>query len=139
MGEIRIEEDKIEQLNAGREPKEFKKFPEEEGGGYAAGIMMFHQLHCLNYLRQYTWGDYYERHNMTPPLHSTAVGQRMHVDHCIEELRKTIMCYGDTTPMLVEILPDAPIGMKSDFDARHRCRKFDKLHKWVEDHVVKKW
>ena len=76
---------------------------------------------------------------MTLPLKSTAVGQRMHADHCIEELRKTIMCYGDTTPMLVEILPDAPIGKKSDFDARHKCRKFDKLQGWMGEHVVNKW
>ncbi|KAM7187955.1 protein of unknown function (DUF3328) domain containing protein [Rhypophila sp. PSN 637] len=137
MGEIRIPEDKIPILNEGRPHKEFKKFPD---GGYAAGVMMFHQLHCINYIRQYTWGmDYYDRHNMSRPLKSTAVGQRMHVDHCIEELRKTIMCYGDTTPMLVEILPDAPIGKKSDFDARHRCRNFDKLHGWMEEHVVNKW
>lgn len=27
--------------------------------GYRAAIEVFHQLHCLNLLRQFTWKDYY--------------------------------------------------------------------------------
>jgi len=27
--------------------------------GYRAAIEVFHQLHCLNLLRQYTWKEYY--------------------------------------------------------------------------------
>jgi hypothetical protein len=108
-------------------------------GGYAAAIMVFHQLHCLDYIRQYTWGDYYERHNMSVPLKASAVGQRMHVDHCIEELRKTLMCYGDTTPFLTIVDPNAPIGAKADFDARHKCRDYEKIRVWMVDNLVYPW
>jgi hypothetical protein len=107
---VSISESKLADLNKGRPPKVWKMFPQERGGGYAAATMVFHQLHRLNYIRQYTWGDYYERHNSTVPLCSSEVGRRMHTDHCIEELRKSLMCYGDTTPMLVEIDPEAPLG-----------------------------
>lgn len=101
--------------------------------------MALHQLHCLDYIRKYTWGDFYRRHNMTEPLKSTAVGKRMHVDHCIEELRKTLMCYGDTTPMLVELDPTAPLGERSDFDARHKCRNFEKIRSWTEQNLKISW
>jgi hypothetical protein len=33
-------------------------------------------------------------------LRASDVGNRMHVDHCIETLRKALMCHGDVTPFL---------------------------------------
>ena len=158
VGEANIPAEGIQFLDKDRPEVEWKRLPAEDGGGYAATFMVFHQLHCLvspaccssvlsgasnalleNLIRQYTWGDFYARHNMSIPLRSSAVGNRMHVDHCIEELRLTFMCMGDTTPLLVEIDPTAPIGEKSDFNARHRCRNYDKLARWMEDNVVVRW
>ncbi|TKX26560.1 hypothetical protein C1H76_1092 [Elsinoe australis] len=139
-GETNIPKDKLHLLlTAEKAKKQWKTLPEEKGGGYAVALGVFHQLHCLDYIRWYTWGDYYERHNLTNPQKNSAVGNRMHVDHCIEELRKTLMCYGDTTPMLVEIDPSAPIGERSDFDSRHRCRNYEKIRSWMVDHLAIKW
>ncbi|KAF4552928.1 Hypothetical protein D9617_8g049410 [Elsinoe fawcettii] len=139
-GEANIPRDKLHHLVTGvKADKKWKTLPADKGGGYAAAIGVFHQLHCLDYIRQYTWGDYYERHNLTNPHKSSAVGRRMHTDHCIEELRKTLMCYGDTAPMLVEVDPEAPIGERSDFDSRHKCRDYEKLRRWLVDHLAVKW
>jgi hypothetical protein len=42
------------------------------------------------------------RYAMPPTeLNSTAVGNRMHVDHCIETLRLALMCFADVTPILM--------------------------------------
>ena len=76
---------------------------------------------------------------MTPPLRSSEVGKRMHADHCIEELRKTLMCYGDTTPFLTWLDESAPIGERADFDARHKCRDFESLRAWIEENLVFAW
>ena len=60
----------------------------------------------------------------------------MHVDHCIEALRLTLMCHGDTTPMLVLDDSSSPIGLKADFSAHHKCRKFDNLRSWMVKHEL---
>jgi hypothetical protein len=64
--------------------------------GYIGGIEVFHHLHCLNLVRQYTWVDHYE----TPPsdLLAGPVGNRMHVDNYIETLRLALTCNADITP-----------------------------------------
>jgi hypothetical protein len=36
------------------------KVPEEEGGGYLAGLEASHQIHCVNLLRMYTYFDHYK-------------------------------------------------------------------------------
>ncbi|RAK91965.1 hypothetical protein BO79DRAFT_214911 [Aspergillus costaricaensis CBS 115574] len=35
------------------------KAPPHLGDGYVGGIEVFHQLHCVNLIRQYTYYDYY--------------------------------------------------------------------------------
>lgn len=60
----------------------------------------------------------------------------MLVDHCIEALRLTLMCHGDTTPYLIERDPEAPVGARADFSAHHRCRKFDPLVEWMSLNIV---
>lgn len=90
-----------------------------------------------NTIRQYTWGDYYDRHGMPTNLPSgSLVGNRMHVDHCIETLRLVLMCHADTTPVLLEVDPKAPKGARADFDAHHKCRNFEKLRDWMDENVV---
>ena len=58
----------------------------------------------------------------------------MHVDHCIEALRLTLMCHGDTTPYLIEVDPEAPVGARADFNAHHRCQMFVPLVEWMGEH-----
>ncbi|KAG4427682.1 hypothetical protein IFR05_016836, partial [Cadophora sp. M221] len=95
-----IPEDKISLFNE-TEPSKLMRVPAELGTGYMATIEAFHQLHCLNLIRKYTWMQM-GRYTMPPPeLNSTAVGNRMHVDHCIETLRLALMCFADVTPILM--------------------------------------
>lgn len=60
----------------------------------------------------------------------------MHVDHCFEALRIALMCFGDTTPLLIREDPDAPAGARADFDTHHKCRNFDKLEEWIDTNWV---
>ncbi len=65
-----------------------------------------------------------------------AIGGRMHVDHCIETLRLSLMCYADITPMLL-LDDNDPQGIGSaDFNVHHKCRDFDKIVEYVEEHGV---
>ena len=93
-----------------------------------------------NLIRQYTWRDWYRRHPdvvATPAdMRGTDVASRMHVDHCIEALRLTLMCHGDTTPYFVIEDESAPLGKKADFSPHHTCRNFAKIATWTEDNQL---
>ena len=138
-GLIRIPESHLAELN--RTTSEgghhtLIKAPDRNGGTeYFAMIDGFHQIHCLNLIRQYTWRDYYFNHQHivdTPAdLLDSDVGARMHVDHCIEALRLTLMCHGDTTPLFAYKDERAPGGLRADFSAHHRCTNWDRLADWM--------
>ncbi|GAW15925.1 hypothetical protein ANO14919_053470 [Xylariales sp. No.14919] len=116
-----------------RSTEGLRRVPEDIGTGFVGFLEVFHQLHCLNTIRQYTWlqaGKY-----KTPPskFNTSPVGQRMHVDHCIETVRLALMCFGDLTPVLIREAPETVQAMKADFDSHHKCRNFDKIRKWHDD------
>ena len=130
----------------------------KHGGGFYVQIELFHQLHCLvsysqislrrsipiwsaqDMLRQYTWRDYYERHQdiLKVPINfrDSPVALRMHMDHCIEELRAALMCHGDVTPYLSIIDPEQTGGTRADFSPHRRCRKFDPLVAYMREHAI---
>lgn len=108
--------------------------------GYIAGVEVFHHLHCLNVLRQYTWKDSYPD-DMIPSLFklNTPVVARAHADHCIDTLRQALMCAADVTPYLVykaEPAPGSHVAAREDFQAYHKCRNFDHLLDWIKENGV---
>ncbi|KXL43776.1 MAG: hypothetical protein FE78DRAFT_122064, partial [Acidomyces sp. 'richmondensis'] len=107
----------------------------ELGHGFLAGIEVFHHLHCLNTIRQYTWLDYDDE---LPEgfLRENPVLNRMHVDHCIETLRLSLQCSADITPYLVLRADNSTLGARADFDAFHKCKKFDRLVDWMDTHAA---
>jgi len=88
---------------------------------------------CIqNMIRQFTWRHLYSEEDMPPDI-ATPLAGRMHVDHCIETLRLSLMCYADVTPLLIYVDPNAPIGYRADFNIHHKCRDFDKLVEYVDN------
>lgn len=53
-----IDEEDVARLRKNKD--EIVRVPDEEGGGYLAGLEASHQLHCVNILRMYTHFDYYK-------------------------------------------------------------------------------
>ncbi|CAJ2504757.1 Uu.00g121510.m01.CDS01 [Anthostomella pinea] len=115
--------------------------------GYSSILEAFHQLHCLNLIRQFTWRDYYYEHlqewlampenqrmvDLNVSDHRS-VGDRMHVDHCIETLRLQLMCNADVTPLLILLDDSSEHGTAADFNTHHKCRNWDKLLDWQDKH-----
>lgn len=58
----------------------------------------------------------------------------MHVDHCIETLRLSLMCAADVTPMLVLKDESKESGTSADFNTFHKCRNFDAILEWQNAH-----
>lgn len=51
-----------------------------------------------------------------------------HVRHCIDYLRQSLMCHGDTT---IEVKPVGVNGVRG-FGTEHQCQDWEQLTSWVE-------
>ncbi|KAJ3577238.1 hypothetical protein NPX13_g3325 [Xylaria arbuscula] len=143
-GMIEVSQNVVEKLNKSTENLK-PVVSDASNRGYAAVLEVFHHLHCLNQIRQFTWKDYYAIHmsewvqehpliidlNVTNPQNDM---DRKHVDHCIEALRLQLMCAADVTPVLLQ--PDPDLGVKADFDVYHRCRDWDMITNWQYNNKV---
>lgn len=127
---VEIPADKIAELNR-TEADNLKRVPEDVGTGYVAIIEVFHQLHCLNMIRMFTWYQAGKYPGIPDGLSDNELKNRMHVDHCLDALRIAIQCYGDVTPLFVRNGGHA--GAKADFDTHHKCRNFDKIEAWIDE------
>ncbi|KAI1108383.1 hypothetical protein F5Y14DRAFT_459724 [Nemania sp. NC0429] len=143
-GMIEVPKNMIEKLNKSTENLK-PVVSDDPNRGYAAVLEVFHHLHCLNQIRQYTWKDQYATHmsewvrehpliidlDVTNPQSDM---DRKHVDHCIEALRLQLMCAADVTPVLLQ--PDPDLGVKADFDVHHRCRNWDLITHWQHNNAI---
>ncbi|KAK3331747.1 hypothetical protein B0T19DRAFT_482180 [Cercophora scortea] len=84
------------------------------------GVSMFHQLHCLNFLRF----AYYPETVVDFPQDEIA----FHRDHCLDYIRQAIMCAGDAT-----LEPLTTLGING-MGATHQCRNFDRMFSWAYKH-----
>ncbi|TGJ79242.1 hypothetical protein E0Z10_g9525 [Xylaria hypoxylon] len=145
QGSIEISKSGVEKL--GKSTDKLMHAKNDTTRGYRGVLEVFHQLHCLNEIRQYTWKAYYATHmpdwveahrgrvdlNLTDP---NSVMDRLHVDHCIEALRLQLMCAGDVTPLLLELDEDG--DEKADFNVRHKCRKWEGITDWQFNHAIER-
>lgn len=81
-------------------------------------------------IRQYTYRDVYDYSNVTAFRASDEL-VRGHVDHCIETVRRAIMCTSDVTPMVFNRDSSRASGGKSDFNIKRKCRNFSKIQDWA--------
>ncbi|KAL1981351.1 hypothetical protein VTN96DRAFT_2742 [Rasamsonia emersonii] len=93
-------------------------------GVYPVAIGMFHQLHCINYLRiqlDLQPGD---------DPNEDEEARRKHKTHCIDYLRQVVQCHGDLTPIALWY-DDSYVGYSFDHAVVHSCRNFDAIYKWA--------
>ncbi|KAJ5614790.1 hypothetical protein N7528_008444 [Penicillium herquei] len=95
------------------------------GGWSTVGIDVFHQLHCLDTLRQGLRQDYYTKHDEEPAY-------TIHLNHCLDYLRQAVMCNVDMTPILIS-WDDKRSRPLADFEMEHTCRDFWKVRDWARE------
>jgi hypothetical protein len=79
VGDMMISRDEVKRL--GLSPDSLKITDPKTGKvGYRAAIEVFHQLHCLNLLRQFTWKEYYV--NDGGDISAEPEDVRSHVGRC---------------------------------------------------------
>ncbi|GIZ38880.1 hypothetical protein CKM354_000227900 [Cercospora kikuchii] len=103
--------------------------------GYSADVAMTHYIHCVNLLRESLWFnyDYYRSIHMTS--FNVPEGQEQaiidHVSHCVDALRKMIMC--EASLELWPFVTNADGLNVTDMSASTRkCKNYEARRKWVE-------
>jgi len=124
-----------EMLKLGLNPDISLKITDPRNGkpGYRVAIEVFHQLHCLNLLRQDVHKDYY-----APLGGDTSAPKedlRGHLDHCIDALRQFVMCQGDIGVFSFNY-PFNDGDPWPDYSTPHTCRNFESIRQWAVDHTV---
>ncbi|CAL1712108.1 unnamed protein product [Somion occarium] len=100
---------------------------------YAVGLAVFHQLHCLNMIRQGLYPEYYR-----DPVTGSIAGFPAeewpdHVSHCLDNIRQSIMCASDISLIVWQWFEEdnrASIMMNTV----HSCRNFDNIVDWAKAH-----
>ncbi|KAJ6478197.1 hypothetical protein C8R45DRAFT_1101586 [Mycena sanguinolenta] len=95
---------------------------------YIAELDVFHNLHCLNMIRQRVHSDYYT---------DAEKMDIVHLDHCIDWIRQSLMCAGDTSVIVWQW--DAAQNITTfQGDVVHTCRNFEKLREWGKSHTIRR-
>lgn len=134
FGPVNIPVDKLSVLNKSKDD-DWQRTKPESGGGVIGSLEVFHQIHCLDLIRQYTYKDEYDYSNL-PSFDGSPRLVREHVDHCINSLRIYLQCASDVTPYLMKRDTQKPLGIDPDFNTQHKCRNFDAIHAWTKMHEL---
>jgi hypothetical protein len=131
LGVIPLTHEQVERL--GKNPSTIVEAPADWGvgeGSYIGQIDGIHLLHCLNSMRKslhYNFPYYY------PQGHKASY--RVHLSHCQEALAKWLMCQPSlevfTFNWVEHHVPPFP-----DFDMTRKCRNFESLLSWQDEHRV---
>jgi len=98
-----------------------------------SAIAAFHQLHCLNEIREGVYameeGDVKDDRSTTKHTHDHG-SYLPHIRHCIDLLRQSLMCQPDLT---VEV-KDEELGGVTGFGTEHQCVDWPQLLDWMKQY-----
>ncbi|KAL5325839.1 hypothetical protein ACEPPN_006973 [Leptodophora sp. 'Broadleaf-Isolate-01'] len=101
-----------------------ESIPLNDGSGkYYAILDVYHQLHCLKYIRHYMYKDIYDDVQSWTPTH---------VDHCIDSIRQNLMCNADTAMMGFRWVNDS-LEPKPNFRGQHECVNWESIEEWASE------
>ncbi|KAF2468994.1 uncharacterized protein BDR25DRAFT_50259 [Lindgomyces ingoldianus] len=103
------------------------------GGGYLAWLGVYHELHCIKFLRHVNYRDHYFSNATQEELRDIQV----HADHCLDTLRNAAMCHSDTeslTTFVWELGREKPL--LSPQRPFHRCVDWEGFVESIVDRVV---
>ncbi|RCI10835.1 hypothetical protein L249_5245 [Ophiocordyceps polyrhachis-furcata BCC 54312] len=93
------------------------------GGGFYGQLSAYHHLHCLKMLRRVVWHD---RYNVS------VVEMRDHADHCIEDIRQSLMCHADLSVVTFDWLPRRRKPWPN-FHVEQTCVDWHRLDGWAAE------
>ena len=126
------------------------KHPKTGVEGYRVGIEVFHQLHCINLLRQVTYKKHYvefgngdlREGDEKLQMHTGMIAilcylgiKLTQLDHCLEVLRLNAQCNADIGLFTFYMEEGDPLPWP-ELNSWHQCRNFDKVRDWATENSV---
>lgn len=109
------------------------QFPPEAGGGYIAATIGTHQIHCLHYIWQDHYMDYFpktqDKKQRVPELYE------LHYEHCVDYIRQSLMCQFDTGIIPYNWVLDHQ-NPTPNANTHHKCVDWSALQGWLETRKV---
>ncbi|KAL2000729.1 hypothetical protein VTN02DRAFT_2700 [Thermoascus thermophilus] len=99
-----------------------------------ANLAVFHQLHCLKTIWQYTYLEHYKSRNEL--FSKPDVEIHHHLDHCVDLLRQALMCNPDTSIITFKSV-DTQASPVPEYGLPRRCRDFEAILQWGLDRGVR--
>ncbi|KAJ8067837.1 hypothetical protein OCU04_003431 [Sclerotinia nivalis] len=96
--------------------------PLADGSGYFGELNVYHHLHCLKFIREVFYAEYY------PDAQGPTT--KLHVDHCIDDIRQALMCHADTSITTFNWEEGIRRPMP-DFAGWHTCNNWQVLDDWA--------
>jgi len=118
----------LEDLKAFNRDEDAVQLP--DGSGYIGSLNVYHEIHCVKWMHTYVYQEYYY-----PNLDDAQREEnRLHSEHCINQLRKSAMCHGD-----VGMIPYSwgnntrkPLAKST----AHQCIDWDSLADWTNERAI---
>ncbi|KAJ4856507.1 hypothetical protein T069G_09875 [Trichoderma breve] len=100
---------------------------------YMVELDVFHQLHCLNFMRKIVYPDIFKI-DLTP---GTEEGEDnvYHLEHCYDQLRQSIQCASDVGTIYWE-WSEPKQKMFGNLRTTHTCKNFEKIREWAAQHKL---
>ncbi|KAK8128699.1 hypothetical protein PG984_009807 [Apiospora sp. TS-2023a] len=129
-GMISVSKEDIENVH---HPDWSAKFPPQAGGGYIAATIGSHQLHCLHYIWQDHYMDYFpktqDKKQRVPEMYER------HYEHCVDYIRQSLMCQFDTGIIPYNWVLDHE-NPTPNANTHHTCVDWDALQEWLAQRTV---
>ncbi|KAK8030712.1 hypothetical protein PG990_000446 [Apiospora arundinis] len=134
----------------GKDPATVAKLEDEDWGlgddSYVTILDVYHQLHCLNTLRQLAYPEYYANstHQHSPSASSKKENNMkkrrseilaIHVNHCVDMLMQAIQCSGNVNLITMHWVEEQPYPFP-DMSVNRQCINFDKLSQWRKENTL---
>ncbi|KAI1177469.1 hypothetical protein F4777DRAFT_596650 [Nemania sp. FL0916] len=123
---IRLSEDEMKLHDA-------RSIPLKDGG-YAAGLGIGHNLHCVKKIKQFLFREIIYP-NLSPGQAEFDELQ-FHADHCLDFLRQNVMCHLDYTLYSLYWGDQDPPALYHRYPQKQKCVNWDKVHGWMLDRAA---
>ncbi|KAI1799441.1 hypothetical protein F4811DRAFT_98520 [Daldinia bambusicola] len=121
-------------VRMGKDPSSVPKLEDSEWGlgddTYVGAFDVYHQIHCLNSLRQNAYRSYYK---LTTRNHTVMGLPEIHINHCVDILLQALQCSGNMNLMTYHWVAGQEYP-QPDMSINRQCINFDKLTEFRKEH-----
>ncbi|KAI1652891.1 hypothetical protein F4813DRAFT_376543 [Daldinia decipiens] len=114
-------------VRMGKDPSTVPKLEDSEWGlgndAYVGAFDVYHQIHCLNALRQNAYRGYYK---LTTRNHSVMGLPEIHINHCVDILLQALQCSGNVNFLTYHWVAGQEYP-QPDMSINRQCINFEKL------------